>query len=228
MKKLLLISFLVAFTLAIPVSKDAGSDEYIDKVLENLRRVIIEENLDPLPLPSEEASFSETILGITFHGKARVYDGFFRGLSSIVRNGPTSFELLDNGQLKLTANVGLGRSSAGYSASASFMDIGVSASASADIAKVDCYLEAEMCLQPGCSLKLSKFEIKDIGDIDVDIDGLGPLGWILGLLTGLIADLIKGALYDVIEGPLRDLLQGLLDEYVPDIPSILLQIISNQ
>ena len=84
---------------------------------------------------------------------------------------------------------------------------------------MDVYLAADMCIEDGCTLQLSTFNIREIGNIDVNIDGLGPLGWILGEVTGLVADLIKGFIADVIEGPIKDLLQGILNDYVPDIPT---------
>ena len=78
MKSLLLL-LLCTPILSNPVilPRDPASDEYIDKVLESLRELITQEGLDPAKLPDGEASFSETILGITFHGSARVYNGFF-------------------------------------------------------------------------------------------------------------------------------------------------------
>ena len=126
-----------------------------------------------------------------------------------------------NGKLGLSANIGINDAKAGYGASAEFMDIGISASADAKIETVKVFFEAEMCLASGCSLQLTKFDITEIGHIDVNIDGLGPLGWILETVVGLIADLIRGFLADILEGPIKDLLQGILNDLVPDIPSIM-------
>merc|ERR1712001_417672 len=153
--------------------------------------MIAENGLDPADLPDGEVGFTQDIGFITLHGSAKVYDGFFQGLSTITRNGDTSFSFNDD-TLQLTANIGMGGSKAGYSASASFMDIGVSASADIDISKVDVYFSAEMCLTgEGCSLQLKTFDIKEIGNIGVHIHGLGPLDWILGTVTGFVADLIR-------------------------------------
>ena len=63
---------------------DDASDAYIDKVLENLRQAIADNGLDPADLPNGEVGFSETILGITFHGKAEVHDGFFQGTYRLI------------------------------------------------------------------------------------------------------------------------------------------------
>ena len=51
---------------------DPSSDEYIDMILENLRKYIMDNNLDPMGLPDLETGFSDTILGITWHGTAWV------------------------------------------------------------------------------------------------------------------------------------------------------------
>ena len=111
----------------------------------------------------------------------------------------------------------MGGSKAGYSATAEFQGIGISASADIDISKVDVYFSADMCTGEGCTLQLSTFDIKEIGNIDVHIHGLGPLDWILGTVTGFIADLIRDFLADILEGPIKDLLQGILNDLLPSL-----------
>jgi hypothetical protein len=47
---------------------------------------------------------------------------------------------------------------AGYDMRAEFMDIGLGASASATLEGLSLYMEASMCIDPGCSLQV-KFNI---------------------------------------------------------------------
>merc|ERR1712154_741937 len=75
---------------------DPASDEYIDKILENLRNMIIENNMDPMELPDLETGVSDTILGITWHGSAKLRNGHFWGLSTLARTGDTSFTVEGN------------------------------------------------------------------------------------------------------------------------------------
>ena len=79
--------FLSILSLALPRTidvKDDASDAYVDALLANLRDYIASTpGLDPADLPEGEVSFSQEVGFITFHGSARVYDGFFRGLSTI-------------------------------------------------------------------------------------------------------------------------------------------------
>merc|ERR1712179_849588 len=169
------------------------TDEYIDNILAIAQEIIRSEGLDPAPLPEEEVSFSDTILGITFHGSAKVYNGQFSGLSTIHRTGNTDFTL-DDTTLVLIAKID----------------------------SLDVYLDTEMTLAPGESLQIADFKVTNIGHISVDVDGLGPLDWILELLVNSIGNSIRGWLADIISGPLKDILQGLLNDYVPEIPSRLL------
>ena len=79
--------FLSILSSALPRNinvKDDASDAYVDALLANLRDYIASTpGLDPADLPEGEVSFSQEVGFITFHGSARVYDGFFRGLSTI-------------------------------------------------------------------------------------------------------------------------------------------------
>ena len=84
MKVALLFLFFFIFSVnPRSIDRSPESDDFIDKLLENLRPVIIENNLDPAELPDGEVGFSQDIGFITLHGSARVYDGFFSGLSTI-------------------------------------------------------------------------------------------------------------------------------------------------
>jgi len=197
---------------------DPSSDAYIDQLLANLREVVVEQGLDPATLPNADTSFSDTILGITFHGSAHLFNGHFWGLSTIARTGDTSFTT-EGSTLRLTANIGVNRPSAHYDASAEFMGIGVSAGVTANIADFQIYLDAEMDVVNGGGLQLTNFAITHVGNIDVDISGLGPLDWILELLVDFVDSFLKDWIVGLVEGPLRDLIQDLLDQFVPDFPT---------
>merc|ERR1712210_153956 len=88
------------------LSSDPESDAYIDQILANLATVIIENGLDPATLPDADTGFSDTILGITFHGSAHLFNGRFWRLSTIHRTGDTSFTV-DGTKVRLTANIGV-------------------------------------------------------------------------------------------------------------------------
>jgi len=198
-----------------PKLRDPQSDEYIDKILENLRNLIQEQNMDPMTLPDLETGFSDTILGITWHGSAKLRNGRFSGLSTIARTGDTSFTV-EGDTARLTAYIGLGGTRAHYDASAEFMGISVGASVTADIESITIYLDATMKLEEGATLQLQNFHISNLGHIRVDVGGLGPLDWILEILVDFVDSFLKDWIVDLVEGPLKDLIQSLLDQFPID------------
>merc|ERR1712110_1107156 len=190
------------------LSSDPESDAYIDQILANLATVIIENGLDPAPLPDADTGFSDTILGITFHGSAHLFNGRFWRLSTIHRTGDTSFTV-DGTKVRPTAH---------YDASAEFMGIGVSAGITANIADFGIYIDAEMDVANGGGLQLTNFAISHVGHIDIDVSGLGPLDWILELLVDFVDTFLRDWIVSLVEGPLKDLIQQILDDCVPDFP----------
>merc|ERR1719150_3452369 len=88
----------------------------------------MEQGLDPMTLPDLETGFSDTILGVTWHGSATLRNGQFWGLSTIARSGDTSFTVVDN-TTELTAMLSLKAPTGHYDAHAEFMGVGVGASA---------------------------------------------------------------------------------------------------
>jgi len=215
---LCLLPLLEAGPVAIHSGPKGWTDEYIDMILGYLQGVIAEQGLDPADLPGAHASFSDTVLGITFHGSADCYNGKLSGLSTLHRSGNTDFTL-DEHTLTLLASLGLNDLSGHYDAKAEFMGVSVGAGATLKINSVDVYFSAIMPLENGGSLQIQEFQITNIGHIDIDISGLGPLNWILETVVGAIGNVIRDFLADVLEGPIKGLLQDLLDQYVPELPS---------
>jgi len=200
---------------------DPQSDAYIDMILENLRQLILDENMDPMDLPDLETGFSDTVLGITWHGKATLKHGKFWSLSTIARTGDTSFTVTDN-VLELTAMLSLDKPHAHYDAHADFMGIGVNAGVTLNVKSIEIYLDATATLtSEGLAegaLQVQDFRINHLGNIDVDISGLGPLDWILEILVDLVDEFFRDWIKDLVEGPLRDLIQSLFDSIHFDIP----------
>jgi len=218
-----LLSALLATAAAIPaprVGDCAAADEYIDEVLANVAKMVIEQGYDPAELPGDEVHFSQDIGFITIHGSARYDQGHFDGLSTIHRTGET--QLCAGDTIDVHANIGLRDARAGYHVAAEFQGIEVGASAEAKISSIDIYFEASMALSGEGGLQLGRFEITNVGHIDVSVSGLGPLDWILGKLAGAIADTIKGFIIPLIEGPIKDILQNIINGMLPPTAAILM------
>merc|ERR1712154_662599 len=87
-----LLFVLLASARAVPaprVGDCAAADDYIDEVLANVAKIVVEQGYDPAELPGDEVHFSQDIGFITIHGSARYDQGHFDGLSTIHRTGET-------------------------------------------------------------------------------------------------------------------------------------------
>merc|ERR1712107_612931 len=105
----LFLSFLLATVVAVPAPRNrvgdcAAADDYIDEVLVNVAKIIVEQGYDPAELPGDEVHFSQDIGFIIIHGSARYDQGHFDGLSTIYRTGETQLCVGDN--IAVHANIG--------------------------------------------------------------------------------------------------------------------------
>ena len=91
---------------------------------------------------------------------AQVYNGSLWGLSTIHRDGSTSFDLADGHTAKLTAHLRVDGLRAHFDTEARVTFVTVHAETTADIDYLDVYLEATMDLTPGSKLKLDDFRVK--------------------------------------------------------------------
>merc|ERR1711936_518974 len=156
----------------------------------------MEQGLDPMTLPDLETGFSDTILGITWHGSATLRNGQFWGLSTISRSRDTSFTVVDN-TTELTAMLSLKAPTGHYDAHAEFMGVGVGASARIDVVEIQIYADITMTIGDELGFQLKDFYISHLGNISVDIDGLGPLDWILEILVDFLDEFFRvGLLFE--------------------------------
>jgi len=57
---------------------------------------------------------------------------------------------------------------------------------------------------------LKDFDIENLGEINFEFDGLGPLDWIINPLTNFLLNKIRGIIAWVVEFPLQSLIANLL------------------
>merc|ERR1711997_753546 len=104
------------------------------------------------------------------------------------------------------------------------MGIGVNAGVTLNVKSIEIYLDATATLtSEGLAegaLQVQDFRINHLGNIDVDISGLGPLNWILEILVDFIDEFFRGWIKDLVEGLLKDLIQDLLNNFHPDWPML--------
>ncbi|XP_068201165.1 mite allergen Lep d 7-like isoform X2 [Palaemon carinicauda] len=190
---------------------DDSLNLYLDLVFDNLQVLIIENGYDPAALPNATAEFSEKVLLVTWHGEAALYDGWLRGISSLHRSSNADFVTDEQGVITgITAGSSMEQMKGHYKCLAKFMDLGPIADVVFNINGVDTTFAAILDRQV-CRFKVSSLNVDSIGHISVDIHGLGPLNWIMEIVSDLVVNVAELFIRDTIEDSVQSLLNEALD-----------------
>ncbi|KAI9554429.1 hypothetical protein GHT06_019701 [Daphnia sinensis] len=194
----------------IPETKEVGNaNAYLDEVLAELRQVLYQTpGIDPKTLPDAYTEISG--------GHAAIYNGWLIGLSSIHRSGDAT---LDYGGRYITFNGSAGYSNmqAGYKVQVEVWGTGVNAEAFALIRSLDFFFSFKIDILSG-AVTVNDFNIYNIGEIDIEINGLAPFDWAFEAIAELIIQTIKDDLAETISTVILELLRQAVENNPPPPP----------
>ncbi|CAL4083832.1 unnamed protein product [Meganyctiphanes norvegica] len=203
-----LVYFLVVFANGKAV-RENSLNYYLDTVLANAQIIILENGFDPTTLPNATTGFNDTILGVTWHGEAALYDGWLHGISTLYRSGDADFVLSDNIISGISGTFGLGAMEGHYNCLAKFQNLGPIADVTLSNEGGSIIFTAALNHQT-CRFEMSSFDLTHITNFHVEIHGLGPLNWILDIVMGLVINTVKTFLKWVIEEPIRNIVNQVM------------------
>lgn len=194
----------------IPETKEVGNaNAYLDEVLAELRQVLYQTpGIDPKTLPDAYTEISG--------GHAAIYNGWLIGLSSIHRSADAT---LDYGGRYITFNGSAGYSNmqAGYKVQVEVWGTGVNAEAFALIRSLDFFFSFKIDVLSG-EVTVNDFNIYNIGQIDIEINGLAPFDWAFEAIAELIIKTIKDDLAETISTVILELLRQAVESNPPPPP----------
>lgn len=199
----------------LTVGDGGNANEYMDKVMELVRQEIITEGLDNIALPDGNLGFNMTLWPFGTHfGGVKLYNGFLKGLETLNRVGDASLST-KGFTISLDSKIGVNDASMGYKMAVLFLDIGPKGSMSGQIDYVHLYLKATIDLMKKTVL-IDTLDIQELGHVDTDIKGLGPIfNWLAELIANLAINLVKGVFKEIIEGPLKYILNKIISGLIP-------------
>jgi len=185
-------------------------NSYVDQVIANLIQVE-GQNLNRFTLPDQSTGFSKKVLFVTVHGSASLTDGYANGLTSLHRAGDFSLNHLDDERYQLIGDLGISSMYCQYRANAGFMGINVGATLKANVGFIRIRATVDVNLATNVK-EISNFDLQ-MSDMDIKIDGLGPLDWILNTVVGFARGRIQDLIQDKLRGPVKDALQNELNKF---------------
>ncbi|XP_059478698.1 uncharacterized protein LOC132198601 [Neocloeon triangulifer] len=187
-------------------------NNFVDRLINEIKKYIIDNNLDPVPLPDLVEGFSyEDFLGIVWHGEASMRNGQMTGITSLYRNGDADFTY-ENFNLTVSAQMGLLAIKADYDFQATFMDLGPTGHA--EIFANDILFGFSFSFDmniANATATLHSFEILSTRKIDVNITGLlWGLNFLVEVFVNLFVDIFKGTILNVLSSVMENALREAL------------------
>jgi len=182
--------------------KDFDPNIFIDNVCQLVDEMILALGLDPYEFAQGE------FLGAT-------YDAWIGGYSSIARLGDASIITADN-TMDITVELEMTNLFGNFSFSFDVLGVTISGGATGTIANVDMKLALRFVLDPATGYVtpyVDDFQIITIGEIEVEVFGLGPFDYLADLVADFIVNLIKYLLPFLLD----DVIQGIIQQVLDDI-----------
>lgn len=196
----------VSISDLIPMPSDGelgNANNYMDLVLANAAQLMLDQELDPALLP-------DTSLTISAGAAADLSNGSLAGLSTVRRSGTCTVDTVV-GWLFLYANVAVGPIQAQYQGMVTEGDQEDVFEGLVSLETVDVYVTARGDVF-SFVLDLDQFVISELGPANIELKGLGLMGWLAGPLSEAILNLFLDDLQGALSGQLKDAIQNALNE----------------
>ncbi|CAG2163985.1 unnamed protein product [Oppiella nova] len=166
----ILILALVAVAQCLPLN-DEGADKLVDQLLDVVKTKYGAQ-LDPLHLNDSVAAFSKKILGITFHGDAKLTEGTITGLKNLKRSGPSDIQTKD--AFKAHVQFGDNNLAIHFKAILDFMDLHTDGILNAQVGNLDVKVDVAIDSKSG-KITINSFEVDKLKSVKIDFHGPIPV-----------------------------------------------------
>jgi hypothetical protein len=189
----------------------ADTSSYVDIALASLRQYMVANCLNRIPLDNQTEKFSERFLGVTWHGEAALYDGVLTGLETIHRSGPANLNLEET-DIVFDAELEVNDAGLEYSMLAKFMGLGPTATVIGNLESIRVYVKCRV-FGGFSNVTLDEFKVLDLGQLSIDVYGLG----VLGFITEIIGNALGNSLGVVVAKLLENTIKSMLNEIIGDL-----------
>ncbi|KAF2354202.1 Mite allergen group-7 [Trinorchestia longiramus] len=177
---------------------------YLEMVIRLTDQLLLDTGMDPLHLP-------DSTLDLGSGNSAELRNNTLTGLSTLRRSGTATVDTVSDWHF-LYANIAVGPLQARYNGNVVDSD-GTTDSfdASVTLEVVDVYMTARADSLSGI-FDLDQFVISNLGPVDVEINGLGALGWLAETLTEALTNLFMDEIQATLSQQVKNAIQEVLNE----------------
>ncbi|KAG8198362.1 hypothetical protein JTE90_021610 [Oedothorax gibbosus] len=200
----------IVFTQAVCVSSQESCNEYVDRILQDLKadKEIFQ---DPYAIPEKTIAVHKKVLLINYTGEASIYDGHLFGLQTLHRDGDVIVDRKGK-TTHLKVDLGAGELKLRGSGKVKLMGHGPNVKIDAKIVYVNMALDIVPNAK-GTNPNLQNFQLLDVKGLDVKVSGMGPLNFFLNAYVKVVGRMFRNLVKLSIEGRLK----VFLDKKLKDI-----------
>jgi len=224
-------------------------DDMVDKLMAEVSEGLQSIGVDPLPIPDISIPYSldkltEAVVpmipgdqdspvhqilqfGMKFSksftseisGELQLTNGILEGLSRIVRQGPVVLTWEEEGAVRLGAKFGIENLTAPFQSEASLKGATINPDIQTRVDNIGLEMDLQLPVSSDAGVQ-HNFDMQ-VGNVDVDLEGLGPLGDIAEYVSPYIADIVGNKLKEVMQTQVKEKFLAEVEKRIPSIMSIL-------
>jgi len=184
-------------------------NNFTDQILAITAQILINQGLDPMPLPDFHRGLSVGII-IDWHGELNLTKGWVSDTSSLYRGGD-SIVRVDGNLLTFKVPINFVDFLFDYNYLAEFMGIGPSGTVDGKVDNVEVYAEVSVDFDIK-RITLLQFKVVNTGKINLNFHGNPLIDWLLDLLSDVITLIFDGLIYDIAENIIAGKINEIIDQ----------------
>lgn len=231
---------------AVKFVPQEAMDDMIDKLIAEVCEGLQSLGLDPLPIPDikipynldkvteavvplvgdESSPLRQILVMVTqlckgcsqkVAGELRLKEGMLQGLSKLSRQGPVKLTFEEEGSVRLGAKFGVTDLTAPFQSEANLETMTINPDIQAHVDNVGLDLDVQLPVTGGDVQ--SNFDM-NVGKVDVDLEGLGPLGDLAEYVAPYVADIVGKKLKEVLQTQVKSKMLEEVEKRLPGVTSL--------
>ncbi|XP_067011484.2 uncharacterized protein [Anabrus simplex] len=165
-----------------------------------------------MTIPDISEEFSKTEFGIEVNGEFTATDGWFNDLSSLYRTADVVVSRSEN-TLSIRFGIALRKIQFGfghYEAKLSGMDVGGQVTGEVKSNSMSVKVSTTINDDNTCTISLDDFKMNELGDIDLNITGLGAPQWLVNKISSWLIDMYKDDIIQKVQNEIMSQVNGVL------------------
>jgi len=221
-------------------------DDMIDKLLVEVCEGLEKLGLDPLPIPDIKIPYNldkitEAVIPLAgdenspvrgvlvmlrqlcagcsqkVAGELQLKEGKLEGLAKFARQGPVVMTWEEEGSIRLGTKFGVENLAAPFQSEANLESMTINPDIQARVANVGLDLDIKVPVTGG---KVDSNFNMDMGPVDVDLEGLGPLDEIASYISPYVAEIVGKKLKEVLQTQVKERFLKEVENRIPSISSL--------